>query len=259
VEAVRGFKAASFMAKLRAVIFRGQSREQQMTERAPSRAPAEAAAEAVKAYIRMHRAKLSRDGEILALLVPDRFASGEIRDLQRHIIERLAADNAALRTERDALRNAGEHAVHLGDGVRQAVLDLIDARSFEDVIAIAKSSGIRFGAERAALCVEGEEPARPKGCTGVRLIASGMVDALLGKGDASAVLATGGNVLLGHGGGECRSIAAFRLMIGDPAALYVVGARAEHRFDSKELIADLIWFARALERAIRAWLDLPKL
>jgi hypothetical protein len=258
VEAVRGFKATSFMAKLRAVIFRGQLREQQMTERAPSRSPADSAAEVVKAYIRTHRARLSHDGEILALLLPERFASGEIRDLQRHIIERLAAENGALRAERDALRNAGQHAVHLGDGVRQAVLDLVDARNFEDVIAIAKSSGVRFGAERAALCVEGEESARPKGCIGVRLIASGTVDALLGREGAATVLATGGNVLLGQGGGECRSIAAFRLRIGDPAALYVVGAREERRFDSKVMIADLTWFARALERAIRAWLDLPK-
>ncbi|HEX4160048.1 MAG TPA: DUF484 family protein [Rhizomicrobium sp.] len=230
-----------------------------MTESAPSRAPAKAAAEAVKAYIRMHRAQLSRDGEILALLLPERFASGEVRDLQRYVIDRLATENVALRTERDALRNRRARAVHLGDGVRRMVLDLVDARSFEEVIAIAKSSGARFSAERAALCVEGEESSRPKGSTGVRLIASGMVDALLGEEGAAAVLSNGGGVLLGHGGGECRSIAAFRLKIGDPAAIYVIGAREEHRFDSEELITDLTYFARALERAIRAWLDLPKL
>jgi uncharacterized protein YigA (DUF484 family) len=247
------------MATLCAVEVEGQSREQQMTERASSRVPAEAAAEAVKAYIRMNRAKLARDTEILALLLPERFQSGEIRDLQRHIIERLAGENTALRAERDGLRHARERAVHLGDGVRHAVLDLVDARSFEEVIQIAKSSGARFGAERAALCVEGEESARPKGSTGVRLIASGVVDALLGKEGTSAVLSTGGSVLFGNGGSECRSIAAFRLKIGDPAALFVIGARGEHRFDNELLISDLIYFARALERAIRAWLDLPKL
>ena len=227
-----------------------------MTERAPSRSPAEAAAEAVKAYIRMHRAKLARDGEILALLLPDRFQSSEVRDLQRHIIERLAGENAALRAERDGMHHMRDGAARLGDGVRQAVLDLVDARSFEDVIAIAKSSGERFGAERAALCVEGEESTRPKGSTGVRLIASGLVDALLGN-QTVAILSSGGSVLLGNG--ECRSLAAFRLKIGDPAALYVIGAREEHRFDSEELIFDLSYFVRALERAIRAWLDLPKL
>lgn len=227
-----------------------------MTKRAASHTQALAAAEAVKAYIRLHRAQLARDGEILALLLPERFASGQVRDLQRHIIERLTSESATLRAERDALRNARDGAAHLGSGVRQAVLDLVDARSFEDVIAIAKSSGVRFGAERAALCVEGEESAR--GSTGVRLIASGTADALLGQ-EGGAVLTSGGNVLFGHGGGEFRSLAAFRLMIGEPAALYVLGAHAEHRFDSEELISDLIFFARALERAIRAWLDLPKL
>jgi uncharacterized protein len=247
---------APFMAKLCAVAYRGQPREQQMTQHAPSRSPAEAAAEAVKAYIRMHRAKLARDGEILALLLPERFQSGEVRDLQRHIIERLASENTTLRRERDSLRHARDGATRLGEGVKQAVLDLVDARSFEDVIAIAKSSGLRMGAERAALCVEGEESARPKGSTGVRLIASGLVDALLGKGESVAVLSSGGSVLLGNG--DCRSLAAFRLKIGDPAALYVIGARDEHRFDDEQMIADLTYFARALERAIRAWLDLPK-
>jgi uncharacterized protein YigA (DUF484 family) len=230
-----------------------------MTERAPSRPPAEAATEAVKAYIRLHRAKLARDGEILALLLPERFPSGEVRDLQRHIIERLAGENAMLRAERDALRNMRDGAMRLGTGVRQAVLDLVDARSFEDVITIAKSSGVRFGAERVALCVEGEEPARPKGSTGVRLIGTGLVDALLGQDGAATVLSSGGSVLLGNGGAECRSLAAFRLKIGEPAALYVLGARRERSFDGEELISDLTFFARALEHSIRAWLDLPKL
>jgi hypothetical protein len=39
----------------------------------------------------------------------------------------------------------------------------------------------------------------------------------------------------------------------------VLGAREEHRFEGEDVAADLAFFARALERAIRAWLDLPKL
>ena len=91
----------------------------------------------------------------------------------------------------------------------------------------------------------------------MRLIASGLVDALLGN-QTVAMLSSGGSVLLGNG--ECRSLAAFRLKIGAILpALYVIGAREEHRFDSEEMIFDLSYFVRALERAIRAWLDLPKL
>jgi uncharacterized protein YigA (DUF484 family) len=207
----------------------------------------------------MNRARLARDGELLALLLPERFAGEDVRDLQRHIIERIANENASLRAERDRLRHARESASQLGEGVRQAVLDLVDARSFEEVIAVAKSSAQIFGAERAAICVEGEEGARPKGAMSVRLIAPGLASAVLGRDGKETVLSGGGTLLLGAGGAECRSIAAFRLVIGDPAALYVLGAREPRRFESEHQLRDVAFFARALERAIRAWLDLPKL
>lgn len=230
-----------------------------MSERARERQPQEAAAEAVKAYIRMNRARLARDGELLALLLPERFANQDVHDLQRHILDRIAQENAQLRAERDRLAHARVRGLQLGEGVRQAVLELVDARSFEEVIAVAKSSAQVFGAERAAICVEGEESARPKGTAGVRLIGPGLAAAVLGRDGNQAVLSGGGTLLLGQGGAECRSIAAFRLVIGDPAALYVLGAREPHRFDSEHQMADIGFFARALERAIRAWLDLPKL
>jgi len=223
-----------------------------MSDRAVARDPAEAAAEAVKAYIRMHREKLAEDGELLGLLVPQRFGEAEIRDLQRHIIDRLTTENTALRAERDGLKS--DRSVRLGDGVRRLVLDLIDARSFEESIAIATSAARAFGAERAALCVEGEASA---GCEGVRLIAPGTTVAVLGREGSGAILSGGGEILLGKA--DCKSIAAFRLRIGRAAAIYVVGARSEGRFEGEETAADLSFFARALERSIRAWLDLPKL
>ncbi|HEY5339339.1 MAG TPA: hypothetical protein VIJ85_14115 [Rhizomicrobium sp.] len=227
-----------------------------MSDRAEARDPALAAAQAVKAYIRMHREKLAEDGELLSLLLPQRFGDGRVRDLQRYVIERLTTENNALRAERDGLKS--DRSVRLGDGVRKLVLDLVDARSFEEAIAAAISAAPAFGAERAALCVEGENAA-PKGCDGVRLIAPGTIAAVLGRDGGGAVLSGGGEVLLGDG--NCHSLAVFRLRIGPqtPAAIYVLGARNEGRFEGEETAADLSFFARALERAIRAWLDLPKL
>ena len=49
-------------------------------ERAEARDPAQAAAEAVKAYIRMNRVALANDGELLALLLPERFGEAGVRD-----------------------------------------------------------------------------------------------------------------------------------------------------------------------------------
>lgn len=228
-----------------------------LSERAQSRSPGESAAEAVKAYIRTNRARLAQDGELLALLLPERFASNHVSDFQRFVVEKLAAENTRLRAERDSLHHARERAAHLGEGVRHALLALVDARSFAEAIAVAQSSARAFGVDRAGICVEGEASA--KSATGVRLIAAGTADVLLGPNGSAAVLGAGGHLLLGQGGAECKSLAAFRLRIADPAALYVVGAREQHRFDSGELIVGLAFFARALERAIRAWLDLPKL
>ncbi len=231
-----------------------------MSEGAKKRAPAEAAAEAVKAYIRMNRARLAADGELLALLLPERFDTPDIRDLQHFVIEKLASENARLRLERDGLRESQKSSARLGDGVRNAVLDLIDARSFSEAISVAISAGPAFGADRAAFCVESDDEAARTGTDGVRLIPRGTTAAVLGREGMGAIFSGGGELLLGPGGAKCRSLAAFRLKIGreTPAALYVLGAGEAGRFEGEETAADLRYFARALERAIRAWLDLPK-
>lgn len=74
-----------------------------MSEQAQSTAPE--AEEAVRAYIRMNRARLAADGALLAMLLPERF-SGEAHDLQRHVIERLRAENAALKAKLEAVERA---------------------------------------------------------------------------------------------------------------------------------------------------------
>jgi len=181
--------------------------------------------------------------------------------MQRFVIERLTQEITELRAERDMLLGARERLVKLGEGVRRAVLDLVDARSFEEALAVATSAAGAFSAERAALCVESEDGAAPTGTKGVRLIPPGTISTILGSDGMLGILAGGGELLLGPGGEKCRSVAIFRLRIGrdTPAALYALGALAEGSFESDETAADLGFFARALERAIRAWLDLPKL
>ncbi|MGA7673824.1 MAG: hypothetical protein WCA78_02115 [Rhizomicrobium sp.] len=234
-----------------------------MSEHAPSLDPAQAAAEAVKAYVRMNRARLAADGELLALLLPERFESAEIRDLQRFAIERLAAENQALKIERDALKGSQDRGARLGEGVRLFVLDLLDARSFGEVIAVATGAASAFGADKAVFCVESTDGIAPTGSEGVRLIGPGTVTAVLGPGGMGAILSGGGELLFGQGGAVYKSLAAFRLRLNGAAALYVLGALAEGRFEGREIEADLGYFARALERAIRAkliekCLDPPK-
>jgi uncharacterized protein YigA (DUF484 family) len=228
-----------------------------MSEQAKTALPGQAAADAIKAYVRINRAKLGADSELLALLLPERADIGDARDFQRFVIDRLQAENATLRAERDGLLGIQKTSVRMGEGVRRFVLDLIDARSIAAVIAAA----ISFGADRAAICVEGEPGAANIRTEGVRLIAPGTTEAVLGRDGTGAILSGGGELLLGPGGGDFRSLAAFRLRIGRdaPAALVVLGALAPGAFDDDGVATDLRFAARALERAIRAWLDLPKI
>ncbi len=226
-----------------------------MSEQAKTVEPGQAAADAVKTYIRMHRDRLAADGELLALLLPERADIGETRDFQRFVIDKLATDNARLKAERDAL--IGTQKTRMGEGVRRFLLDLIDARSFAEAIAVVIAAAPAFGADRAAICVEAEGAA-PR-ADGVRLIPPGTTEAVLGRDGSGAILSGGGELLLG--GTEYRSVAAFRVKIGReaPAALLVLGATMDGAFEDEAVATDLRFAARALERTIRAWLDLPKI
>lgn len=228
-----------------------------MSESAPSRDPQTAAAEAVKAYVRMNRDRLAADGELLSLLLPERYDDEGVVDLTRFALEKLRAENQALRAERDALKSVNDRGTRLSDGVKRALLEVIDARSFAEVIAVATGAAAAFGADRAVFCIEAADGlAAATSCEGVRLIRPGTVTAVVGPDGMGAILSGGGELLIGRTG--YRSIAAFRLRIGSQPALYVLGSLAENRFDGRDSETDLGFFARALERAIRAWLDLPK-
>jgi BMFP domain-containing protein YqiC len=74
-----------------------------MSESAEKLAPE--ADEAVRAYIRMNRSRLMADGSFLAELLPERF-EGEVHDLQRHIIDKLRAENATLKAKLEAVERA---------------------------------------------------------------------------------------------------------------------------------------------------------
>jgi uncharacterized protein len=231
-----------------------------MSERAKSVDTAEAAADAIRAYVRLNRKRLAGDGELLALLVPDRADLHEARDFQRYVIDRLAAENIALKAERDGLKASQNASARLGEGVRRFVLDLLDARSFAEAIAVMQAAAPAFGADRSAICVESDDGAASTRTDGVRLIQSGTVDMVLGHDGMGAILSGGGRLLLGPGGSDCKSLAVFRMKIGreTPPALFVLGAHAEGVFEGESITADLRYASLALERAIRSWLDLPR-
>lgn len=219
-------------------------------ESAPSLDPAQAASEAVKAYIRMNRARLASDGELLALLLPERFKGAEVLDLQHFALERLRAENEALKIERDGLKGSRDRGARLGDSVRRFMLDLVGAGSFAEIVAVATGAASALGADKAVLCIE--SAADLAATDGVRLIGPGTVTAVLGPGGMGAILSGGGEILFGPEGAAYRSLAALRLRLQGLSALYVLGASADGCFEGRETEAELGYFARGLERAIGA-------
>jgi hypothetical protein len=231
-----------------------------MTNRAEKLSPASEAAEAVKAYLRMHRAQILEDAEFLRALLPDRFAGeAKIDDFQRHVIEKLQAENAILKVERDGLRHASDRAALTREGVRKLVLELIEARSFEKTIAVATDSAAALDVDRVALGVESAATTHID-LPGMCLLPPGLTDQLI-ESDATGALIKGRvhPALFWPEDDGMESVALFRLDIGSaaPAALFAVGSRDAARFDDESETREIAYFVRALERTIGAWLDLP--
>ncbi len=228
--------------------------------RAESLAPDEAAAQAVKAYLRLYKGRVVDDAELLAALLPERFGeTPNISDYQRFVIDRLVAENAILKSERDGLRRTSDRAALMRAGVRKLILDLIEARSFEETAAIAIGAAATLQADAVSIAIE-SGAAIQLGRKGICLLPPGFVGALLARDAAGALLNAGEYPLIFADAGAMQSVAIFRLGIGPkaPPALFALGARLPERFSDEGETREIAYFVRALERSIRAWLDLPK-
>jgi hypothetical protein len=53
----------------------------------------------------MNRARLAQDNSFLIALLPERF-EGEVHDMQRFVIDKLRAENAALKSKLEAVERA---------------------------------------------------------------------------------------------------------------------------------------------------------
>jgi uncharacterized protein YigA (DUF484 family) len=229
-------------------------------QRATSLDTEEAAAEAVKAYLRLHRERLANDPEMLALLLPGRFAeAGSVRDYQHFVIGRLASEVAALKSERAARARRPDRNAPTREGVKRLVLDLLDAHAFEDVIGVACGAAPHLGADIVSFGIESEAGVKV-GNTGMCLLAPGTVATFIEPAAVGAVVTGDAPSLLFPAGLVPRCAAVFRLRFGrrSPSALYAVGSHDLARFDDEGETREIAHFVRALERAMRSWLEPPQ-
>jgi len=227
----------------------------------PSRAAGTAE---VVAYLRQHPDFLVEHGELLDVLTPPTLRRGDrVIDMQHFMLERQRAEIARLKSQQKSLVATTRANLSSQSRVHTAVLSLLAAQSFEQLIQIVTTDlAVLLDADVVTIGVEQMGPARPRlSHHGVQILGAGTVDAVLGLDRDVLLLAdTAGDAkLFGDGAGLVRSAALLRLSVSAaaPMGLLCIGTRRAGKFHSG-LGTELLGFlARALGITIAAWLDLP--
>jgi len=213
-------------------------------------------------YLRGHREFLDRHPELIADLIPARHPNGRaVVDLQQYLIEKLRRDLVEARQKHDVAVVAARGNLHSQQRIHAAVLDLMNAPSFEHFVeAITTDLALTLDVDVVTLCVESARPNQPRTKSGVRFLAVGAVDALMGPGKEillrPAVAAE--RAIYGGGATLVKSDALLRLSISEeaPVGVVAIGSREPGHFRAGQGTELLVFLARTIESTARAWLDL---
>jgi len=255
---------------------------QETPKRSPARAvPAEPAsatlpggeptAAAVAAYLRRHPGFFRQHPALLdgLELPPAGGGDGRVIDLRAAMVERLRGQVSDMTALRDEMVATGRGNQQVQARTHEAVLALLTARSFEQLIERATGDlATILDVDVAALGVERANPRGSEGALppvrlgGVFQLEPGTVELLIGAGRQTRLreATTGDPLLYGGGAGLVRSDALVRLAISrqTPPALLALGARDEGHFHAGQGTELLQFLGAVLTEQIRAWLDLPE-
>jgi uncharacterized protein YigA (DUF484 family) len=220
-------------------------------------------ADSVRAYLADRPTFLADNPDLIAVLAPPDARRGDgVVDMQRFMIERLQARLQASADERAELIAATRSNMMSQVRIHAAALALIEARTFEHLIeVVATDLANMLEVDVVTLCVENSERIGITGTEGVRLLAAGKVDEILG-GERDIVLRTESRPdrnVFGSAAGLVKSASLMRLRIsaGGPIALLAMGSRDADRFHPGQGTELLGFLGAVLARTIRSWLDLP--
>ena len=225
------------------------------------------AAAQVVGYLKSHPDFLVRHPELAEVLAPPGRDQGDggdgIVDLQRYMVERLRGEVAAMAESRDKLVTVGRTNLAAQARVHQAVLALLEARSFEHLIETATTDlAVMLDLDAVAVGVEqATEDMPPVRLGGIFQLEPGTVDAEIGPGRAIMLREDidGDPAVFGAAAGLIRSEALIRLEISrkTPPALLALGSRKAEQFHPGQGTELMSFLAQALALSIRAWLNLP--
>ncbi len=214
-------------------------------------------------YLRRHRDFLERHPELIADLLPARHGDGRaVVDLQQYLIGKLRNDLAEMRVTHDTAISAARGNLQSQQRIHAAVIDLMNAPSFEHFVeAITTDLALKLDVDVVSLCVESTRPNQPRTKSGVRFLAMGSVDTLIGP-EKPIVLRpaiAAERAVYGGGAALVKSDALLRLSISEqaPVGLVAIGSREPGHFRPGQGTELMLFLARTIESTARAWLDLP--
>lgn len=206
--------------------------------------------EAVRAFLRAHPERLSKDAALLAELGLRPSAANIVEfgpaALARHVAARVRESNARQQLETTARANYAAQAQAHG-----AVLDLLGARNNADLARLLDEAAVRrFGLVGGAIALEETAPA------GWRRLNPGGVDKIMGpEGEAWMGQPLFPAELFLERAGEVRSNALIRVRVGEPGRAGLIAfASADPDGFSPDMGIELIaLLARVTERVAERW------
>lgn len=218
----------------------------------------------VAAFLEQHPEFFAEHSDLLdSLSAPSPENGDGVVNLQHFLVERLRLQLAEARHAHDGLVAIGRANLTIQARVNRAVLALLSARSFEQLIElVATDLAIILDLDAVALGVEqGVDELPPVRLDGLVQLESGTVDELIGRGRTVTLVdrTEGQTALFGAAASLISSQALIRLQVSrkTPPALLALGSRRAKQFHEGQRTELLTFLARTLERSIRAWLNLP--
>lgn len=216
----------------------------------------------VLAFLRHNPGFLADHEELLPILTPPAYRRGDnVVDMQQFMLERLREELARIKGQQRLLISTSRSNLMSQNRIHAAVLALVAATSFEQLIQIVTSDlAVMLDIDVVTLCIEaGDYPGgRQLPFAGLQLLELGVVNQILGsKRDALLADHTAGDVeIFGSAAGLVRSQALLRLSVGagTPNGLIALGSRRPAKFKPGQGTELLCFLARALEVVISEWL-----
>ncbi len=222
-------------------------------------------AEEVKSYLRDNADAVQDDPELMALLLPGIDDDDNVVSFQSHLVKKLQAELALARTDQTDLLRTARGNMNAQERVHVAVLRFLEAQSFAHLIhIITHEMGACLDVDAVRLCVEvaSDEVPTDAGLEDIVMLPIGMTDMLIGSDEPALLQSAELRMpeLYGFEDHGLRSEALVRLNIATeaPGAMLAMASLDPDMFCPDHGTELLDFLARALERCLRAWLDLPE-